>query len=167
MITLLWTKSNLPLSRVIRWATNDDCSHFAICFDKRVVFHSNFYGVHIDWFDKFASHCDIVHKIQLPTYTLEQEELVYQKAISITGQQYDYLGLLYFGWRMFLLKTFGKPLPLKNKWGSASLELCIEAFTVLSPVMATPENLSMLTPDQLFQYTKTLLGVSNGNISSN
>jgi len=152
MISLIWAKSSKPLSKLIRWSLNEDCSHFAICFDRRIVFHSDLRGVHIEWLEDFAKAHDIVHCLFMPSLSLETEELIYQSSISISGRMYDYLGLLYFGYRLFLLKMFKSPLPKVNKWGSAHLDMCIEVSTVLDPIIPALPNISMTSPHQLFEY---------------
>lgn len=156
MISLLWTRSSKPLSKAIRWATGEECSHFAICLDRRIVFHSDLRGVHITWLQDFAKSRDIIHSLAIKDLSLETEESIYQAMIATTGRMYDYCGLLYFGYRLVLLKLFGKPLPFVNVWGSAHLDMCIEISSVLDPIFPALPNISMTTPHQLFQYFNKL-----------
>jgi hypothetical protein len=160
MITLVWAKSSKPLSKAIRWATGEDCSHFAICLDRRIIFHSDLRGVHIAWFEDFSKTHDVVHSYQIPNLSLEQEESVYQAMIARTGRMYDFLGLLYFGYRLVLLRFLGKPLPSVNKWGSAHLDMCIEEASVLDPIIPALPNISMTTPHNMYLYFEKLKGES-------
>lgn len=128
---LLWVKGNLPLSKLIMWGLDEPVSHFAICFDDTIVFHSDLTGMHISWkatFDK--THATVYSvDIELP---LEQEEAIYKSIITqYDGSGYDYGAFAYFCWRAALYKFFKKPLPNTNPWGSTHRFLCDEEIQIL------------------------------------
>lgn len=157
MVSLIWAKSSKPLSVIIRKLSNADCSHFAICFDRRVVFHSDLQGVHICWLETFQASHEVVHQIEMPPLSLISEEEIYQKAIAITGRLYNFPGLLYFGYRLLLKRLFNLPIPNTNALGSASADMCMEVSSVLDPVIPIDPKLSMTTPHELYVYVKEYL----------
>jgi hypothetical protein len=150
---LIWTKSASPLSVLIRWALNEPCSHVAIVFDNKLVFHSNLLGLHIEWFNTFKKKVDIVFEKEY-SMSLEQEEAIYQKIIDKEdGKYYDFRAFAYFAWRALLRKFFKIPLPSENKWQSVSADMCVEAIRYLDGIILVdlPEDkaLAMITPYQL------------------
>lgn len=152
---LIWTKSNLPLSRFIRWGLKEPCSHVVIVFDNKIVFHSNLLGAHIEWFDTFKKHVEIVHQIEY-VLPLEEEELVYQGVIDANDQQpYDFKAFGYFIWSAFRYRILGKPFPSKNPWGRDSANLCTGLVSKI-PVEAIPglekvKDGDMTSPEKLYE----------------
>lgn len=128
---LLWTTSDRLLSRVIRWATNSPCSHFAICFDEDdegngLVFHSGPRGTEILWLWEFLQSHRVVWALETwEPLPLEKEERIYKSILkSESGLAYDYAALLWWGWRALLKKFFWVPLPETNAWQSGARRLC-------------------------------------------
>lgn len=153
-MNIVFTKSSSPLSILIRWALNEPVSHCAIVFDDKIVFHANLLGLHIDWFNTFKKHSTVIYKIDCPM-DLAQEELLYKKIIDKEdGKSYDFRAFAYFGWRAFLKKCFGFPLPTENKWESKTQDLCIEVIRYLDgevPLnIPSSQALSMLSPYQVY-----------------
>lgn len=126
------TKSNSPLSCLIRWAFKSKGSHILFSFDNdRWVVHSNLLGVNIRLYKNFMKSVTIVDEL---TYelSLEMEEQVFQSLLDQTSEdEYDYPGFFYFCWRALLFKLFNVPLPKKNEWGQAHMEICTEMIRKL------------------------------------
>lgn len=155
---LIWTKSGLPLSKLIRWGLNEPVSHFGIVFDNGIVFHSNLLGTHIEWYGTFVKHCTIVYQLDFPM-SLVEEEAVYQKILNTYDDRgYDFGGFAFFIWRGLLYRTFSTPFPAKNEWQSASKFLCTELATVLPdnivPVSIKTQDLSIVSPYHLYMEMK-------------
>jgi hypothetical protein len=153
---ILFTRNSLPLSRLIRWVLKEPVSHLAIVFDDHLVFHSNLMGVHLEWFNSFKKHHEIVYEVTLFGMTLEQEERTYRAIVDqFDGAPYDFKGLLYFGVRGFLWRLFGTPFPAHNPWGSRRAFLCTEVigtlpqWAMLRPTAYT--GLDMISPYQIYK----------------
>lgn len=154
---LIWTKSNLPLSILIRWVTGEDCSHFAFVFEsaaKGVMFESNLMGTHPKFFASAKKHMEIVHSIDVPL-TIEQENKLWDQVVEqYDDKPYDFTGAIYLGWRIILKRVFGKPLPLFNPWNQAGTFVCDELYQVLSDSGIFPESgvsTGMVTPHGLWE----------------
>lgn len=128
-MTLIWTKSDLPLSKFIRWGLREPVSHFAIVFDededgRGIVFQSNLLGTQINWYNTFKKHVEIVYKLQydLP---LEEEEKIFQGILDqYDGKPYDWRAFLYFIWRGLLFRILKIPFPSANLWEQPGAFLC-------------------------------------------
>lgn len=142
----------MPLSRLIRWAYKEPVSHFAICFDEKVVMHSNLKGVHIEWLETFKKHSEIVLQIKIKDSDLLLEERVYQLAIKHDQRSYDIKALAYMCYRVGLNLSFGIPIPKRNKWGDSNSDLCTELADCLFPIADLPSGLDTITPYQLYCY---------------
>lgn len=152
---LIWTKSSMPLSKAIRWLAGEPVSHFGVVFDKSLVFHSNLYGAHLEWFDTFKKHCEIVYSMDIKGMTLEQEEAVYRSIVSrFDGYKYDFRAFFYFGWRLLMRKIFRKPLPAKNRWDNEKHLLCTEIASGFPEPFLYKADSSITTPYALFKYYK-------------
>ena len=155
---LLFAKNNLPLSVAIRWALKEDCSHFAVEFDSKLVFHSNLVGTHIEWAKTFRTKNVIVHELEYDM-PLEQEEQVYQDVLNAYDRRpYDWKALAYFTWRGLLRRFFGTPLPDTNKWASDLGDLCTEVISHIPPALLhdplLPRSLAITSPFQLYLALK-------------
>ena len=154
---------------LIRWGSSDkffglaDCAHVMIIFDNRLVFHSlTNGGTRVDFLPNILRIQKIVHQLKPKTdLTQEQEEQLYQFLLGrYKGRLYDYLGVLYFAWRVLLKKFFGKPLPLTNKWNSELEYFCTEIAQGVDDfyiqqfghhLVSQNENFSLLTPQALYE----------------
>lgn len=128
---IVFTKSNLIGSKLIRWGLNEPTSHVAFVFDEKLVIHSSLNGVELAWFNTFCKKNDIVFhlKYDLP---LEQEEEIYQSILNnYDSSGYDYKAYFYFAWCILKMKLFKTPLPKSNAWGSKGSFLCTEMITTL------------------------------------
>jgi hypothetical protein len=126
-VKILLTRSNQPLSRMIRWVLQIPGSHLVIVFDNKIAFHSNLLGAHVEWYNTLKRSLEIVHEIEI-SGTLEQEEDAYQGVINrLDGKPYDYLFLLSIAWRACLKRFFGIPIP-EQLLERPDWLLCTEVF---------------------------------------
>ena len=142
---ILFTKSSSPVSKLIRWIFNEPISHLAIEMDERIVYHSNLIGVHLNWASRFRAHCEVVFEINIPM-KLEQEELVYQRAIPLEGSSWDWTAGFWLFYRGLLFKWFKKPMPKYNPWSRKQRLFCHELAMIFSGLIPIPDYLDTLTP---------------------
>jgi hypothetical protein len=160
---LLFTKSNAPLSVLIRWALKEPCSHFVAEFDNRLMIHSNLLGVHLKWAPHFRKSATVVYEFEF-RQSLEDEEQVYLSLINLTeGKPYDFGAFAYFAWRAFLWRFFGKEMPKRNPWGNKDHFLCTEIAAALPgwmlPIEKDPEVLGMMSPYKIAAVLAHVRGV--------
>lgn len=153
MIHLTWTKSSMPLSKMIMWLFNEPCSHFAISFDDQFVFQSDLLGTEPTFWSWFKAKHTIVHELYISP-KLNVDDAVWAK---ITGtfdrpKSYDFGAFLYFGLCGLAHKFFNRKMPKKNIWASSTSYLCTELAQVLSPIpgIVIPSDIDMITPEQLW-----------------
>lgn len=156
---LVWTKSNLPLSLLIRAITGEDCSHFLFVFDNGIAFESNLLGTHPKFWAS-DSGFTIVHQLAVPV-PQEIEDKIWNKVIfKYSAKPYDYLGALYLGWRTLLKRIFGIAKPKLNAWKENDAFYCDEIYDALDGVPNLPVfNVSggMETPHEVFARLENYL----------
>ena len=157
MIRILWTKNHMPFSRLICWLSGKPVSHAAVCFSDRIVFHSNPMGVHINSYFWFKNNNTIVYERLIEGITEAEEELAYEAMTAIEMKGYDFGSVLFWGWRLLLLKFFRVPLPRKNLWSSKRFFNCLEALGQLPdwvwPSGIRPDaSLDCMTPYEVAIY---------------
>lgn len=159
MISILFTKSELAGSKLIRDLTHSASSHMAWMLDDKLVFHSNHKGCHVEWLGSFNKVNKVVYSIDLDLISLEQEEALYLSILKFDGQKYDY-GALWFGLFSLLGYKLGLTrLPKANKWGTAQKQLCLEMAKPLQIFGTKLPELDMISPDGLYFYlSKELKG---------
>ena len=156
---LIWTRSKLPLSVLIRWFLNSDCSHFAIVFKSRdggLMFESNLLGTHPKFFKTALKHMTVVHEIELDM-TDDEENAAWDMIVDqVDGLGYNYRGFAYFTYRAFLKKLFRIPLPPSNPWSQSGTYLCEQVLaSVAGPLhISISADLSMLSPEDHFHLTQ-------------
>lgn len=164
MIELLFTTSDYKFSKLARWALKSDCSHFAISMDRGIVFHSNFYGVHIEPYSVFMQKNKVIHSLtfKLPL-RMSREERVYQKLIKLDyGKGYDFGAMLFLGLNLIAKKIFNLPLSKKNLWQDKDLLICTELYSSLLELeldtitFPKVEKLTMTKPHDLFLELSSL-----------
>lgn len=134
---LIWTKSYLPLSLVIRGITGEDCSHFAFVFESTangLVFQSNLLGTNTKFLnaDLKTWGFKIVHELDLPMTITEEDQAWDNIVDNYTVVPYNFLGAFYLGWRYFLLRLFNRPLPIKNPWNQKGTMFCDQVYKILN-----------------------------------
>jgi hypothetical protein len=144
---LIWTKSHLPLSKLIRWGLDEPVSHFAVVIEDSIVFHSNLWGVHIEWYSTFKEHCEVVYEIEVDG-TFEDVKPIIDK---LAGKPYDIKALLFFAYRGALLKFFKIPLPNRNYWADPDALLCTGLAQAFVP---SDKDYEIVSPYQLYLMIK-------------
>lgn len=163
---LIWTKSGAPLSRLIRWAFNEDCSHFAVVMDDKIVFHSNLIGVHLQWFESFKKKSQVVYSLDL-IISEQKENEVYYEMIKHDARPYDWGAFFYLAWRGLLYRLFLMPIPSgRNPFGTDKWDICLEVASALKPVLNISDNLDMVTPYRLYTILKPEVEAYNANVSN-
>lgn len=147
---LLFTTSQKPMARLIRWATGECCSHVAILVtdpsQEDYVVHSNIHGVNVLPLNTFLNESTILHKVELPN-TWDNQERLLEILTSNKGNAYDIGALLFCGIMLFCREGLGlKWLPKQNLWQSSGMFMCTELVTEFIDGKAD----SLITPHQLF-----------------
>lgn len=155
---LIWTKSDLILSKFIRWGLNTDCSHFAIVFDSPaggLMFESNLLGTHPKFYRSALKHMEVVHEIELDI-PLDVEDKIWDSVIDkYDDKSYDYGAFFYFCWRALLKKLFKIPFPSKNKWAKNDSYLCDELYQVMENYVKDLKiDLAITPPHDLYELLK-------------
>ena len=152
---LIWTKSKSPLSKVIRWTSGQDCSHFAVHFETLgLVLHSNLIGVHLSVDqDFFHEGVNVMHYKHI-TGMIDESAICLSMMRKIAGKGYAFLALFYFAWRTLLLHVFRAPLPEKNAWADSRQFLCTQVYDVIPdsiiPTFPHLDEKAMVTPHDLW-----------------
>lgn len=157
---LRWTKTNTPLSRLIRFVTGQDCSHFELIFDSvkgGLVFESNLVGVHPKFLATAEKTSTMVHELTL-NLSPEIEDKIWERVVNqYDGRDYDYLGVIYLGWRLILKRYFRRPMPDVNPWAQSGRYFCNELYEVLSDVPGLPKipvEKGMKSPHDIWEALK-------------
>lgn len=161
-IHFLWTRSGAIGSKIIRWGTDSESSHFAVGFDlvgdKGVIFHSHFQGLKIEWAKDYLHKVHVVKELTtIAPLQLHAEESIYQAVTKNYGSAYDWKGFAYFSWRVLLKKFFKRPIPKANKWGDKRAYLCTEVGEEIGLIVyelfnvPVPSTRGIITPDKLFE----------------
>lgn len=139
---LVWMKSNLPLSVLIRAVTGQECSHFAFVFETKaagLMFQSDLLGTAPAFYETALKTHTVVHQFDLPLPP-EQEDAAWDLIVSkYDGKPYNYMGILYLGWRFLLKRAFGLALPLVNRWATPGTYFCDQLYDVLNQLPGVPK----------------------------
>lgn len=152
MIGIVFTKSNLIGSKWIREASADEGenieyipSHCAWVFFRRLVLEAVLTrGFRINYIKTLKKENDILGYYEYDSHEVTRQFVVMKMQNILDkfhGLGYDYMGVLFQGWRILLNRFFNIPIPDENKWESNNRLSCQEAFTEL-----TGEDYSMTTP---------------------
>lgn len=151
MIYLLFTTSDKPMARLIRWATGECCSHVAILRTDDsyldMVIHANWKGVNIQPYEEFLKENTVIHTLEIPT-SPENNVRLLELIHAEHGKCYDIGALLFCGVVLFLRKALGlRQWPKVNLWQSSGMYLCTEFVTEYLYGSAD----SLITPHQLYE----------------
>lgn len=152
-IHYLFSKNKKIGSKLISWGTkhqhklDETPSHVALLVNERWVFESVLEsGVRVLTYKKWLSINQELVKIPCHEGTMPFEH-VKQEYKKIKDKKYDWLGVIYLGYRVFLNKLFNAPIPNKNKWENKDKYFCCEAISQLTHVpyyaMRTPVDLML------------------------
>lgn len=129
---ILFTTNDKIGSRFIRWGTESDCSHLALCFDEDnigngIVFHSTGSGgTRPIWMRELLKESRIVHAVGFKDFLTESRENQIFKTIVTdhSGESYDDKAMLFWIVMGARKKLFNTPIPTKNAWAVAGYNLC-------------------------------------------
>ena len=163
---LVWTKSHLPLSLVIRGITGEPCSHFAFVFDsgpKGLMFESNLLGTHPVFFAsalKGFGAMTIVHEKDI-TIPLDLEDSIWDYIVeNYDDKPYDYSGAVYTGLMVLRNRIFKTPIPAVNKWADTGTYYCDELYNILTKFIPSLPQVQVqgtcVTPESLWQRMKDM-----------
>lgn len=154
-MTIIWTKSNMPISKLICWGLNEDCSHVAIVFSSGWVVHSNLVGVHATWFKTLRKSSQIVHAIQIDLAPEKEEEIIKFIMNNHDSDQYGWGEFFYFTWRGLLHRLFRTPFPKTGRWGKNKNVLCTEIIKLLPdeimPSFIKNRDLGIISPYHVYR----------------
>ena len=142
MIEILFTASNTPVGRVIRYLTKEPMSHVAIKADDFVV-HSAITGIEIVTYEYFKTKHNILASVTVTSSYNKLLKLVTEHQHSF----YDYWCLVYLGIRYCAKRVFNLSLPKVNLWAVSGLYTCTEWVTKY----LCGEEDSLITPYQLYK----------------
>jgi len=145
---VLFTKSNLPLSKWIRGITHEPVSHVALEFPEfGIVIQSNLLGVGIVWADYFRKHETVVYELQKNTDDPKDKECITEFLDKNYGSWYDFGALIFAGLCIGLKRLLPfLPMPKKNLWHASGTFTCTE---FVSDEIFDHEE-TMITPYQLY-----------------
>lgn len=157
---LVWSKSSLPLSVLIRAVTGEPCSHFLVVFEsaaKGLVFESNLIGTHPRFWQSDQNKITIVHEKNL-SLSAVAEDLIWDRVVQkYDGRPYDYVGALYLGFWKLAKRLFRVELPEKNLWASPERYFCSEIYEIFKDVPGFPDigiTSGMESPEDVWQKLK-------------
>lgn len=132
-------------SKAIIWGTKslepeiEPCSHLAIVLRKTLVIESTLTtGVRIIPYSHWIKENEVLYAFDKP-YEGKLSQFIPELLDKMWGKGYDYLGICYFAWRLFLWLFFRVKLPKVNKWQNKDKRFCVEIFG---------EDLGMTSPVQ-------------------
>lgn len=135
MIRLLWTKSKWPTGYLITWGLDEPCSHFAIEFFGRIIFHSNFSGVHPELSITFNKSAKIIYYKDLDVSYSTAAELMANILTNYWGKKYDWKWFFNLIKYALIFKLTGKKVPDQIIDRSRDRFLCTEAVRFLEQVV--------------------------------
>ena len=102
-VAFIWTTTNQPASKLIRWGLNEPVSHFAIVRpfstpNSGVVLHQSFSGFDIDWFPAWRKDNKILFALTpaTPITGKQWSEIRTPLMEDYAGSDYDFSAISYF-----------------------------------------------------------------------
>jgi hypothetical protein len=121
-------------------------SHVCVLVNKRWVHESTLEtGVRVISFERWLENNELLYRVgsNYKTVNYGTVKLILKR---LRGKPYDYPGVLYFSFRVFLYLLLGVPIPKKNAWHSRNRYFCCELVGKL-----TGEDYEMTTPVQMLK----------------
>ena len=138
---VLFTRSGLIGSRIIRGLTGEDISHVALEMDD-IVIHARFDGVEIEGLPHFLEHNEIVRAYEVSGDNRKR----FWKAMLLEGSRYDKLAFFSIGLRIMLRKSLGIMIPSLNRWAVRRQYICTE---FVDTILGVCESNRQITPGEL------------------
>lgn len=140
---ILWTRSKLPLSKLICNVTQEPVSHCAISYHG-IVIHADFLGVRLSEEAIFRSSHEVVFEKEVEGE--DNEKKILELLNKYQGHFYDFGALLFLGFSLLLRHYCKIPLPKSNLWQSSGMFICTEWVSKFVESKAD----SMITPYGLY-----------------
>lgn len=123
----------------------DAPSHVCLLIDNKWIVESTLeYGFRVISYKKWLKINEELYKIKSKDqWTMEMIKKHYK---PLKNKEYDYWGVIYFGWSVVLMKLFGIQKPVKNKLNSENKYFCTEVIGKM-----TNTNYEMTAPIELLQ----------------
>lgn len=119
-------------------------SHVAILVNNKWVLESTLEsGVRVISYKKWLEINEEVFKIRCDK--LKDFENIKIKFKKLKNKKYDYLGILYLSWRIFLKLIFKRSIPQKNKWHKENRYFCSEVIGKIQGI-----NYEMTSPTEIY-----------------
>ena len=137
-VDYIFSKNNKIGSRFISWGTDHLCeveetpSHIALLVDERWVFESTLStGIRVIPYFKWLNLNKEVAKVPCKNRIREYSEIksVYK---IIQNKEYDWPGILYFGFYIFMNRYLSTKIPVDNKWENPDKYFCSEAVGMIT-----------------------------------
>ena len=145
-------------SKLISWSTGklhpeiDGCSHVAIRMGDLVLESTLSRGVDIVPYSIWIKNHRVVHAFEC-SVDRNITSMINTGLKYTYDKGYDYMGILFFAWRMLGFLLFKKSLPVVNRWHSDNKFFCVE---VIGKVIG--EDYQMMSPIQLvYKFKKSKL----------
>lgn len=139
----LFSKNKKIGSKIISWGTKHlektpvTPSHIAILVNNRWVHESTLEtGVRVLSYNKWKSINQEIAKIPCEKEFRDYSEIkkVYKE---IKNKKYDWSGVVYLGFYVFLNKVFKTTIPKVNKWNNPDKYFCCEAVEKITGIEST------------------------------
>ena len=161
-IKYLFSRNKLIGSRAISWGTKhlenveDTPSHVAVLLNSKWVVESTLEtGVRVISYAKWKIKNREVEAIEcLQSWTMAEIKELFR---PLKGLKYDYLGVLYFGWKIALNKLLRIKIPVENKFSHDNKYFCCEVIGKMTGVdydMTSPVQLMVKIQKGIEEFRK-------------
>ena len=137
---------------LIVWGLEEPCSHFAILFFGKTVFHSTLTGVEVVKYSDFLEYREVVFEKE---FEAENEKDIFQGLRKFKDYKYDWTFFFWLVWSGIKLKFFRIALPDRIKKQQNGGILCTEALSLLPDNVRPDIDYSTITtPYKLWKALK-------------
>jgi hypothetical protein len=146
---ILFTKGQTTFSKTICAVTQEDISHVALQITlagKEFVVHSNLLGLHLETYESFCKHSEILYILEKQDNQQEDTAKVLELLIKHEWSMYDLGAIGFLGFSLILRRYFKIPLPKSNLWQSTGMFMCVEWVSWFVDLKEE----SMCTPKRLY-----------------
>lgn len=171
----IFSTSNKPSSRLIRWGLNSEVSHFAIAeaniCDAYVIDSTFKTGVELTQLHNFRYDSKIVYMFEIKTIDNKKSHELFNRLYqSLKNKNYDRKAIAFLSIViLFCRKLFRRELPIENKWADKNDYYCTEVALEIKDELKLYGDIElkesqMLTPDILLKKFKDQIRLGNKNI---
>lgn len=160
-VDYLFSKNHKIGSKLIRWgtaflslSTKKIPSHVALLINNKWVIESTLEsGFRVISYNKWKSFNIELFKLRcIQGRTFKEIKELYK---PLKNKKYDYLGVIYFSWRIALMKFLGIPKPKKNLFEHKDKYFCCEVISKMTGVsyeMTAPVELLVKIQNALDEF---------------